>query len=863
MGENKKIKPKQKKPKKKSRKVFKVIYIVLLLLIITCAAAGFGIISGMIKTAPELDLDIFLSNGETTLLYDNKGKEMDEYKTPEKRISVDISTVPKYLQDAFVSIEDQRFLEHKGVDIRRLGGAVIQDAKIILGLSNDEIQGASTITQQLVKYKFFLEDSINNRANIERKVQEIYLARKLEKLLSKEQILNEYMNTIFLGGNAHGIEAASTMYFGKSVADGLTLKQCAFLASAAQNPTISYMNAYEAFEKKEAFDSPRTKLVLAKMLELGKITQEEYDTALAEPLMLNFSTLEGDKMVYEWFSRPVIKQVAKDLMKTYGYTEAEAYEKITFGGLRIYTTMDRKLQDSVQKIMNNYLKETQGSRADGVQTSAVITDYLNGEVKVIIGGIGDQPAMSYNRAISVGKDGQTFLRSPGSSIKPLTVYAPAIEGKTLTAGSVFVDGPLPTSIGSKYPGGNGPYNPQNWNGAFDGYITIRDALALSKNTVAVSVVDRIGLNTSASYGEKFGLSITDRDRTSISALSLGEIDGTTPYEMAQAFGTFGNQGNMTTSRIYTKVTDKNGKVLLEPKLESKQVISPQTAYIVYDMLEGSVNNTGPQARFGNMEVRGKTGTSESTKNLYFSGLTPYYSGAVWMGYDNSKELPFTSSSVPAGLWGKIMAAAHEGLEYKSLQAPGGLTSAYISKDSGTLPTALTKRDPRGNRIYSEIFISGTQPTTLDNIHVELDVVKAADGKYYLPSDKTPKDKIQKVVFITRDTRLYSGNMLDNKYLAPVAKDPTEYKYEDKDKDKDKIPNPNKPDKPGENTNPGDTTTPPVDPSDPGGDTGDGGNEGSEGNEGNTGNSENKPEAFNHLLNIYTMIPKIFSNSIRG
>ncbi len=209
-----------------------------------------------------------------------------------------------------------------------------------------------------------------------------------------------------------------------------------------------------------------------------------------------------------------------------------------------------------------------------------------------------------------------------------------------------------------------------------------------------------------------------------------------------------------------------------------------------------------------------------------------------------------------------MAAAHEGLEYKSLQAPGGLTSAYISKDSGTLPTALTKRDPRGNRIYSEIFISGTQPTTLDNIHVELDVVKAADGKYYLPSDKTPKDKIQKVVFITRDTRLYSGNMLDNKYLAPVAKDPTEYKVEEKDKDKDKdkdknkdkIPNPNKP---GENTNPGDTTTPPVGPSDPGGDTGD------EGNEGNTGNSENKPEAFNHLLNIYTMIPKIFSNSIRG
>ena len=376
---------------------------------------------------------------------------------------------------------------------------------------------------------------------MERKIQEIYLARNVEKLLSKEQILDEYMNTIFLGGNAHGIEAASIMYFGKSVSDGLTLKQCAFLASAAKIQQYLIQTLTKLLKKGEAFDSPRTKLVLEKMLELGKITQEEYDAALAEPLMLNFSTLESDKMVYEWFSRPVIKQVAEDLMKTYEYTEAEAYEKITYGGLRIYTTMDRELQDSVQEIMNNYLTETQGSKAEGVQASAVITDYLNGEVKVMIGGIGDQPSMSYNRAISVGQDGQTFLRSPGSSIKPLTVYAPAIEEKAITAGSVFVDGKLPTSIGSKYQTSDGSYNPQNWDYKFDGYITAREALGLSKNTVAVSIVDKIGLDTSAAYGEKFGLSLTDRDKTSISALSLGELDGTTPYQMAQAFGAFGNQ----------------------------------------------------------------------------------------------------------------------------------------------------------------------------------------------------------------------------------------------------------------------------------------------------------------------------------
>ncbi|MEG1254699.1 transglycosylase domain-containing protein [Clostridium sp.] len=855
MGDNKKNEPKNIKPKKKKRKIFKAIYIILLLLIITCLAAGFGIMSGMIKTAPKLDLDTFLSNGETTFLYNNAGEEMDEYKTIEKRTSVNINTVPEDLKDAFTSIEDERFNKHKGIDIRRLGGAVIQDAKIILGLSDDAIQGASTITQQLIKYKFFLEESINDRVNIERKVQEIYLALQVEKLLSKDQILQAYMNTIFLGGNAHGIEAATNIYFNKSIGDGLTLKQCAFLASAAQNPTISYNNAYESFEKGEPFDSARTKLVLGKMLELGKITQEEYDVAIAEPLTLNFSTQESDKMTYEWFSRPVIKQVATDLIKTYGYTETEAYDKINYGGLRIYTTMDKNLQDSVQQVMNDYV-----SGYSGVQASGVITDYLNGEVKAIIGGVGDQPSMSYNRAISIGQDGQSFRRPPGSSIKPLTVYAPAIETKTLTAGSVLVDGPLLPEVSSKYQG----YNPMNWNNAYDGYTTVRDAVRYSKNTIAVSIVDKIGLDTSAAYGEKFGLSITDVDKTSISALSLGQTDGTTPYEMAQAFGAFGNQGAMTNSRIYNKVTDKDGKVLLEPKLESTQVISPQTAYIIYDMLAGSVASTGSNAAFGNMEVRGKTGTTTDYRDLYFAGLTPYYSGAVWLGCDNNDLLPFTSSNMSAGLWGQIMKVAHEGLEYKSLQPPDGLTSAYISKDSGTLPTDLTKKDPRGNRIYSELFISGTQPTTLDNVHVELEVVKAADGKYYLPSDETPKDKLQKVIFITRDPR-YTGAMADNKWLAPKDKDPTDYKAEEKskkdaeekakkdaeekekekDKDKDK-------DKPGDNTtNPpatgGDTTTPP------------------------TGDDTNKPPqpspgAFNNLnskSSLYGMISRAFTINIFG
>lgn len=830
---------KPKTVKKKKRIVFKVIYITLLLLIVAGIASGFGVVAHLISKAPELDVNLILNNGETTLIYDDKGEEIDEYKSPEKRISVSIADVPKHLQDAFVAIEDQRFYEHEGIDIRRLGGAIIQDIKIILG-GEGEIQGASTITQQLIKYKYFLKSSMEDRTSIERKVQEIYMAINLEKELSKEQILEAYMNTILLGGNSYGIEAAANMYFDLSVGE-LSLKQCAFLASAAQNPLMSYINSYDAFEKNEPFDSPRTALVLGKMLELGKISQAEYDEAMAEPLMFTFTDVGSNIMNYEWFSRPVVKQVAKDLMDTYGYTEAEAYEKISYGGLRIYTTMDKELQDSVQQIMNDYV-----AAYPGVQASGAIIDYVNGQAKALIGGVGEQPAMSYNRAISIGKDGQTFLRAFGSSIKPLTVYGPAIDSQILTAGSVFVDAPLPRDIGSKYTSDGSTYSPTNLPNEYDGYITVREAIRKSKNTTAVSIVDKIGLSTSVAYAEKFGLSISDNNKTSISALALGEIDGTTPFEMAQAFGTFGNQGVMNEARIYTKVTDKDGTVLLEPQLESSQVLSPQAAYITYDLMKESIAYTGPSAILPNMETRGKTGTSEEFRNLTFAGLTPYYSGAVWIGYDDNSVLPapanglagLRNSDRSAALWGKMMQVAHEGLEYKQVEKPGGITHVAISKDSGTLPTELTSRDPRGNRIYTEMFISGTQPTTLDDVHVELEVVKGEDGKYYFPSEKTPKDKLEKVVFITRDKKRWTGELLDNKYLAPDPedKDPTEYKEEEKPKD-DEEKDPNKPVDPNKPTNPNKPENPskPTDPENPDDNNGNG-DEGGEEEDGDSANT---------------------------
>ncbi|ARC84522.1 penicillin-binding, 1A family protein [Clostridium argentinense CDC 2741] len=790
MSEKKKGDGKKKRSRKKTRsKIFKGIYITLIIVLLGSIAIGAGVGYGIIKTAPEIDVQKFLEVEETSTIYDNKGILMDEFNTPEKRISVSIDKVPKILKDAFISIEDERFYSHKGIDFRRLGGAFIADVKIALGLSDGSLQGASTITQQLVKYRYFLEDSLNNRTSIKRKVQEMYLAYKLEKqYLTKEQILESYMNTIFLGGSAHGIEAASKMYFSKSV-DKLTIKQAAFIAGAAQNPSVSFANAFRNYKENTPFDSPRTKTVLEKMLETGAINQGEYDQAMAEDLLFNFSLKSNNKMNYEYFSRPVIEEVVKDLMSVYGYNKEKAYDELMYGGYRVYTTMDKALQDEIQKVIDDENGELISPYANpNLQASAVIMDYKSGEVKCIIGGRGDQPANSYNRAAS-----ENFLRAPGSSLKPLTIYAPAIDSQKLTAGSAFEDAPVPTEMGSKY--GNPPYDPKNSPDMYRGYVTMRDSIRVSANTIAVRIGDAIGLDLASEYGTKFGIHLDDDDKNSMSALALGQLDGgalngTNPLALSSAYGAFGNNGIVTKPKLYTKVVDRNGKTILESKPESNKVISPETAYIMFDMLKEPIIGTGPSANFGNMPIRGKTGTSSDSKDLWFTGLTPYYSCAVWMGNDDYTPVEGMNSDNPSALWGRIMAIAHRDLPYKEIDRPAGVINVDVSRDSGTLPTDLSYRDPRGDRVYSELFISGTQPTTLDDIHVEADVVKGADGRYYLPSENTPKERIERRVFITRD---YSPSVYlqDSQWVLPTEKDPTKYDTIDKGKDKDKDKNKDK------------------------------------------------------------------------
>ncbi|AYE35448.1 transglycosylase domain-containing protein [Clostridium septicum] len=754
-----------KKSQSKYKKIFKRIFLGMLIVLLLFSVIGLGYIFAIIKSAPPLDVNSILNLSQPSMLYDNNGEYIDNLPTEEERYIIKFENMPENLRNAYVAIEDERFYEHKGIDIKRILGALYRDVVYIV-TGRGGLHGASTLTQQLIK-----NTVLTNETTIERKVKEIYLSLKLESKLSKDQILEAYLNTIPLGGLVYGVEAASRYYFEKPAKD-LTLPECAFIAGLTQAPT-SY-SPYNP-ENKENPDRylNRTKAVLMKMRDLKYITTEEYDDAYAfvDNNKFAFSQSEADySLNYEWFAYPAVDQVKRDLKEKYKYTDEEISKLMVNGGLKIYTTMDRKIQDSTQAILDqreNLSIDQYANPEDFdennvplLQASAVITDYRTGEVKALVGGRGKQPARSTNRAYDI-------LRSIGSTTKPLTVYGPAIDTKQFTAATVIDDAPLPSSIGDQYGG----YSPNNWNFKFDGLITPRESLALSKNVPTVIVEHTIGTKTGLAYAKKLGL-VYD-ENTTLSTLALGESndsnEGGNSYILSSAFGTFGNNGIYTEPRLYTKVVDATGKVILESEPKQTQVFSPQAAYIMQELLKGPLTFDGANAKFSDIPVIGKTGTTEHVTDFLFEGLTPYYSGAVWIGYDNHRPMGGASySSSAASLWGKVMAPIHEGLEPKEISSrPDGIISVSVCKDSGKKPTDLCTRDQRGSRVHNELFIEGTEPTGVCDVHV---TAKVNRNNNKLATENTPKGLIENRVFIRKE-RPYSGTA-DYQYILPTEKDDT-------------------------------------------------------------------------------------------
>lgn len=689
------------------KRILKKTFLIFSILIVILITSVSGYAFAVIKSAPDLDVNAILEPSETTTLYDDKGNFVTNYITTSQRYVVDSSEIPNNLKNAYVSIEDERFYEHKGIDIKRILGAVVNNIKSKLQ-GKSTYQGGSTLTQQLIKNTLLTDES-----TLTRKLKEAYLALGLERELEKDKILTTYLNTIPLGGYVYGVQAASIRFFSKDVTE-LNLIECAYIAGITQAPTTYDALSYANQENPSRYIK-RTKTVLSKMLELGYITQGEYDQGVSDldNGLLEFTPSSvNNEMHYEWFTRPAIDQIKTDLVKKLKYTEEEASNLIANGGLKIYTTMDTDLQDSVQEILDTSSNYTVAFRGgvetvgeDGIpklQSAASIMDYRTGQVKVLIGGRGNQPQMSLNRAYDT-------LRSIGSTTKPLTVYAPVIDLKILSAGSVINDSPLTRDESSK-AGYDNYFQPQNESRSYNGPLTLRQALRISSNVVAVKTLTKVGLNNAASYGEKFGLEYGDV-KLSGSNLALGEFGsskaGSNVFKLAAAYGTFGNDGILTEPILYTKVLDRNGNVLLDNTAKKTQVVSAETAYILYDMLKEPLTYSAQGAKVANIPTSGKTGTTTNNKDYWFAGLTPYYSAAVWVGYgDNSTTMNGGSGRVAAPLWGKIMNAAHEGLSYKEITGPNSTVSVEVCDESGLLPTSSCLPN-----VHSEVFSSGSEPTT--------------------------------------------------------------------------------------------------------------------------------------------------------
>ncbi len=689
----------RRRKKRKKINIFVRVLLVLLAImaIFAIAIAGllFGSLYGYVEDTELVDVDNMRLNltsfvyvtdpatGETT--------ELEQLFDTENRVWVSGSEMPEHLKNAFVAIEDERFYSHSGVDIKRFMGAAMQ----YLSNKGDSSYGGSTITQQLIK-NITSEDDYS----IKRKIQEAYRAFNLEKELSKDEILEYYLNTIYLSQKCNGVGSAAQTYFGKEVSE-LTLAECATLAGITQFPT-----KYDPLVNPENNKS-RQRVILKKMRELGFITEKEYNDALNEEIDFVDAKSAEDVSYQSYFTDAVIDQIIKDMMSEHNYTKEYATTVLYNGGLQIYLSMDPNMQDTLDEVFNDPGTFPSSSKAVQPQSSMVIMDPYTGYVKALCGGRGEKEGnRTLNRATQT-------LRQPGSTIKPLSVYAPAVEYGIVTPSSIVNDAPV------KF----GDWSPRNDDRRFAGRIPVSSALRGSRNVPAVKICNAVTAEAAFDFVKnnfhisslvkedvRNGKSYTDLGLASI-ALG-GFTDGASVLEMCAAYCAFPNGGKYIKPSLYTKVLDSEGNIFLEHKAEEQIAMSETTAESMVSMLTGVVTGgTGTSARISGMNVAGKTGTTSSKNDRWFVGFTPYYVGAVWFGYDEPAPLNFSGN--PAAIaWRKVMTPIHKNLENKSFleDEKDGKYSIMICSESGMRASPACKS--RTSKNYSKSNI----PTKLCTTH---------------------------------------------------------------------------------------------------------------------------------------------------
>lgn len=654
----------------------------------------------LISTESEFDLRRLELN-YTTILYanDENGEpyELDRIYGAENRIWVDYEQMPQHLLDAAVAGEDKRFYTHNGVDWVRTVKAFLTFMQ-----PGGSVQGGSTITQQLIK-----NISGDDKVTIDRKVKEIFRAIKMNNAYTKEEVLEAYLNTIHLGNNTNGVQAAANLYFDKDVSE-LSIAESAALVAITQYPIY-----YDLFKNPEN-NKIRQTYILDQMLDQGMITQKEYDDAINEELQIaTVKAEEAANKTQSWFVDNLIEEVVEDLVNEKGYEEAAAFKLLTTGGLHIYTTVDEEMQNYLEEkfaddsTFPTVTKVTdEGTSEEQPQAAMVIMD-LEGNIKAMAGGRGEKTqARLYNRATMA-------KRQPGSSIKPIASYAQAVDMDMITFSSIIPDQKV--SIGS--------WSPQNYYSGYLGPITVDEALQRSTNTVAVQIMQKLtpqvcfdfltgklGFTSLVEYREQDGTAYSD---IGPAAMSIGALtDGVTVLEMTAAYQMFGNGGFYYSPRSYTEIRDSDGNIVLEKKSVPVRAISSDTATVMNKLLQNVVRGpygTGSSAQLSNMPVAGKTGTSDEDFDQWFVGVTPYYVAAVWQGYDRSATIDYYSYPPPI-IWKNVMGPIHSDLEYKSFPYDSSVVQKTYCTVSGDLATEKCEKTAMGYYKQSNIPPTCTQCT---------------------------------------------------------------------------------------------------------------------------------------------------------
>ena len=746
-------------------RLFKALLICIVLAAVVGVAGGGLFIKKIIDDTPHVSASDVKPKGFTTFVYADDGStEIERFvSSGSNRVYKSIDEIPKDLQHAFVAIEDERFYKHNGIDLQGIARAAV----VGIARGGNFTEGASTLTQQLIKNNVFpnftKEKTFYDK--FQRKIQEQYLALQIEKKMDKSEIIESYLNTINLGQNCLGVQAASQRYFGKDVSD-LTLSECAVIAGITQSPST-----YDPITHPDNNKVRRNK-VLKNMLEQDYISQKQYDEALADDVYARIQTTNTASQAdntYSYFVDALAQQVIQDLKDQLGYTDTQAYNAVYSGGLSIYSTQNQTMQQICDEEANddsnypglkeygldyaltvtradgstenygsnnikNYVKETYGkdqgllySSEDAAramveewkatiaregdtyderititpqpQSSITIMDQKTGQIKAMVGGRGEKASsLGLNRAYQGSK------RQPGSTFKILAAYAPALDSCDKTLATTIDDEPYTLKSGQVL---------RNANKQYGGTTTLREGIKRSINVVAVKLSDEITQELGYEYCQKFGISTLVKNKTingkvfddsTSQTLALGGItEGVYNYEMCAAYATIANGGEYNKPTLYSKVVDHDGNVLLDGTGESHTVIKDSTAYLLTSAMEDVVNSgTGTACQLPNMPVAGKTGTTTSNKDLWFCGFTPYYTCAVWGGYDDNKECDY-DTSFRFRLWKGIMSRIHENLEEKDFKVPSSVERKSICTITGKLAGS-------GCPSITEYFAKDTLPT---------------------------------------------------------------------------------------------------------------------------------------------------------